>query len=142
MKIRFTPIGAGILLLLASCNVPAPETKADQTEDLTITALDSTTTGDFEFKKEDDKQNPVTVNQQQSAPNPDWDRKIIRTATLRLEVEDFNKYYALLRDAVRKTGGYVATEEQNRNDYSLENTVTIKVPVAQFEEAMNMLSTV
>src|SRR5690349_18851642 len=130
MKIRFTPIGAGILLLLASCNVSAPETKADQNEKaVELSTLDSTTTGDFEFKKEDDKQNPVTVNQQQPAPNPDWDRKIIRTATLRLEVEDFNKYYALLRDAVRKTGGYVATEEQNRNDYSLENTVTIKVPV-------------
>ena len=142
MKIRFTPIGAGILLLLASCHNSATETKEAIVKDVQLETADSTTTGDFEFKKEEqNKQNPIAPNQP-AAPNPDWDRKIIRTATLRLEVEDFNKYYALLREAVRKTGGYVATEEQNRNDYSLENTVTIKVPVAQFEEAMNILSTV
>lgn len=83
--------------------------------------------------------NPVTV--QNPAANPDWERKIIRTATLNIEVEDYNKYYLLLRESVRRAGGYVATEEQARDEYRLGNTVTVKVPVAQFEEAMHLLTT-
>jgi hypothetical protein len=139
MKIKLAPIGAGILLLLSSCHEHASsENKEVATEQNAppYTATDSTA-GEY---KDEDRGNPLTS--QQPAANPDWDRKIIRTATLRLEVKDFNKYYSLLRDAIRRTGGYVATEQQNSSGYSLENTVTIKVPVAQFEEAMNLISNV
>ena len=136
MKIKLAPIGAGILLLFAACNYPGEnEIAKDEAPAADYYKADSTFTG-----TEQQQGNPIIV--QQPAANPDWDRKIIRTATMKLEVEDFNKYSALLRDAVRKSGGYVATEEQTRSDYTIENTVTIKVPVAQFDEAMNTLSTV
>lgn len=69
-------------------------------------------------------------------PLPDWDKKIIRSATLELEVKDANAYYKNLREQVRSYGGYVAQEDQEESDYKLENNLVIKVPVAQFDLAV------
>lgn len=142
MKIKLAPIGAGILLLLA-CNQSyesAKDSTADienvEQKEMPYEELDSTA-GNV-GNAEQQQGNPIVT--QRPAANPDWERKIIRTATLSIEAEDYNKYYALLRESVRRTGGYVATEEQARNEFRIENTVTVKVPVAQFEEAMHLLT--
>ncbi len=37
---------------------------------------------------------------------------------------------------MRSLGGYVAQEEQTQSDYKIENTLTIKVPVDQFDNAV------
>jgi hypothetical protein len=71
--------------------------------------------------------------------NPDWDKKIIKTASLNLEIKDFNAYYTSLREKIRSVGGYVAQEEQTLSDYKSENTVVIKVPVDQFDNALVQL---
>lgn len=71
--------------------------------------------------------------------NPDWDSKIIKTATLRLEIKDFKKYNDYVHNAVKQYGAYVAQEDQNLTDEKSETTITIKVPVAQFENMMNKL---
>lgn len=140
MKIKLAPIGAGILLFFAACNQSyesAKDATANveyKTEEVPYQATDSTA-----GNADQQQGNPIVT--QQPAANPDWERKIIRTGTLNMEVENYNKYYALLRESVRRAGGYVATEEQARNEYRLENVVTIKVPVAQFDEAMNLLTT-
>ncbi|MBI1782570.1 MAG: DUF4349 domain-containing protein [Sphingobacteriales bacterium] len=72
-------------------------------------------------------------------PKIDWDKKIIKTATLRLELKDYKAYNDKVRTVVKQFGGYIANEEQTQNDYQIENAVTIKVPVDQFENAMNTL---
>jgi hypothetical protein len=127
-----------MLLLFAACNQNTLE--RDKTADVAYdqAAPEYAATDSAAGNAEQQQGNPIVT--QQAAANPDWERKIIRTATLNMEVEDYNKYYTLLRESVRRTGGYVATEEQTRNEYRLENTVTIKVPVAQFEEAMQLLA--
>ncbi len=71
--------------------------------------------------------------------NIDWDKKIIKTATLRLEIKDFKKYNDHVHSAVKRYGGYIAGEEQNLTDEKSETVITIKVPVAQFEPMMNGL---
>jgi hypothetical protein len=71
--------------------------------------------------------------------NPDWDSKIIKTATLKLEIKDFKKYNEYVHTAVKQYGAYVAQEDQNITDEKSETTITIKVPVAQFEPMMNKL---
>jgi Domain of unknown function (DUF4349) len=71
--------------------------------------------------------------------NPDWDSKIIKTATLRLEIKDFRKYNDYVHNTVKQYGAYVAQEDQNLSDEKSETTITIKVPVAQFEPMMNKL---
>ncbi len=71
--------------------------------------------------------------------NPDWDKKIIKTATLKLEINDHKKYTGFVHNAVKLHGAYIAQEEQNLADEKLETILTIKVPVAQFEAIMNKL---
>jgi hypothetical protein len=71
--------------------------------------------------------------------NPDWDKKIIKTAGLKLEVKDFTAYNNSLHNTVKQNGGYIAQEEQNLSEEKSESVVTIKVPVEQFENMMNQL---
>lgn len=82
------------------------------------------------------KQVPTT----QPAPKPDWDKKIIKTASLNFELKDYNKYSSLLRDKVKSVGGYIAQEDQSQSEYKIENTVTIKIPVDQFDNAIAVLT--
>jgi hypothetical protein len=78
--------------------------------------------------------------QQAAAPNPEWDKKIIKTASLQLEVKDFNAYYTSLREKIRSAGGYVAEEQQTASEYKKENSITIKVPVDQFDNAITLFT--
>ncbi|HEY6505966.1 MAG TPA: DUF4349 domain-containing protein [Chitinophagaceae bacterium] len=89
-----------------------------------------------EQKKDKQKQPPITTQ----TPKADWDKKIIKTASVNLEVKDYNSYYASLREKVKSLGGYIAQEEQNQSDYKIENAMTIKVPVDQFDNAVLQLS--
>ena len=74
------------------------------------------------------------------ASNPGWDSKIIKTASLKVEIKDFKKYNSYVHNTVRQYGAYVAQEEQTLSDEKSETSVTIKVPVAQFEPMMNALA--
>ena len=78
--------------------------------------------------------------QQQPAIKPDWDKKIIKTASLNLEVNDYNTFYSSLREKVKHLGGYIAQEEQSQSEYKIENSLTIKVPVDQFDNAVIQLT--
>ncbi|HEX9513872.1 MAG TPA: DUF4349 domain-containing protein [Puia sp.] len=77
---------------------------------------------------------------QQTAPaNPDWDKKIVKTANLKLEVKNYKSFNELLHRVIKQSGGYIAQEEQSQSGYQIENTVSIKVPVAQFEETLSRI---
>ncbi len=71
--------------------------------------------------------------------NPDWDKKIVKTASVKIEVKDFKKYTETLHKAVRQHGGYIASEVQSLSDERSENIISIKVPVSNFETLMNEL---
>jgi Domain of unknown function (DUF4349) len=90
-------------------------------------------------EQKNDPQKKKEPSQTQQTPNPDWDKKIIKTATLNVEAKDFKTYYTSLREKVKSFGGYVAQEDQNESDYKIENTVVIKVPVDQFDNAVTQL---
>jgi len=63
----------------------------------------------------------------------DWDKKIIKTATLKVEITDFKSFTDIVHKVVKQYGGYIANEEQNQSDEKIESTISIKVPVDQFE---------
>ncbi len=92
--------------------------------------------GKFSPPATDSTASPV---QNTTVSNPDWDSKIIKTATLKLEIKDFKKYNEYVHNTVKQYGAYVAQEDQNLSDEKSETTITIKVPVAQFEPMMNKL---
>ena len=99
--------------------------------------------GTYERDKtpQDDKTKQVKHQQQIPAPKQDWDKKIIKTAAVNFEVKDFQKYNAEFRDKVKQVGGYIAQEQQAESEYKIENTLTIKVPVDQFDNAIQLLVT-
>jgi len=70
-------------------------------------------------------------------PIADWDKKIVKTASINIEVKNYKSFSGLMRDNIKKFGGYIAQEEQNQSDYKIENTVAIKVPVDQFDNLVN-----
>ncbi len=78
--------------------------------------------------------------QQQPFTYIDWNKKIIKTATVNLEVKDFKKYNESIHTTIRQFGGYIAQEEQNFTGQKSETILSIKVPVQQFEVMMNELS--
>ena len=73
------------------------------------------------------------------AVQPDWEKKIIRTATITSQVPDFKKFAVFLREKVKLQGGYVSSEEQNHAGERLSNTVVVKIPVDRFDETLRLL---
>ncbi len=70
----------------------------------------------------------------------DWDKKIVKTATLNAEIKDYKSFSQQLNEKVKRYGGYISQEEQSQSDYQIENSMVIKVPVDQFENALNDLT--
>ena len=89
---------------------------------------------------QEDGQNNAKKNQQTPLVKQDWDKKIIKTANLNVEVKDYNVYNSSLREKLKQFGGYIAQEEQSQSDYKIENNITIKIPVDQFDDAVNSIS--
>ena len=103
-----------------------------------IAGFQSDSTATPQFEPEDQKKQPISSA---PIPNPDWDKKIIKTASLNLEIKKYNEWNSSLKEKVKQLGGYIAQEEQTQSEYKIENTLTIKIPVDQFDNAINQLST-
>ncbi len=84
---------------------------------------------------------PQTESKTKSEANPDWDKKIVKNASVNLEVKNYKSFYEMLHADIKKYGGYIAQEEQNQTDYKIENTIAIKVPVNQFDDLVAILIT-
>ncbi len=72
---------------------------------------------------------------------PDWNKKIIKTGTLNVEVKEYTKFNQLVHAAATQFGGYIADEQQTETEYKIENTITVKIPVDQFQSAVDHLTT-
>lgn len=149
----FTMPAALLLFLCLACNnanhkspapgdevakEPAPVSSGAVTADSTAVAADY----QFEQTPSGD-QTPGQKNKVPAPPpvaNPDWDKKIIKTADLNVEVKSFRTFADRLRQNVKRSGGYIAQEQQTQSLSTIENTVTIKVPVNQFEDLLGEMT--
>lgn len=62
----------------------------------------------------DTASSPTQVFQSGSpAANPDWDKKIIKTAHVTLELKDYTSYNNGIHTKLKAYGAYVAQEQQN-----------------------------
>jgi hypothetical protein len=148
MKSKFLIAALLIFIFFISCN--KGENKAEfNSADVEMAEL---TAPEPQKRKDNEKQqipvgkfSPLASDTSASpspAPvntNPDWDSKIIKTASVKLEIKDFKKYSNYIHNSVKFYGAYVAQEEQTLTDEKLETAITIKVPVVQFETMMNKL---
>jgi hypothetical protein len=86
------------------------------------------------------KQKPQSEIKTVQQPKVDWNKKIIKNASINLEVKNYQSFNDLLHGNIKRFGGYVAQEEQNQTDYKIENSITIKVPVDQFDDLVTALT--
>ena len=75
-------------------------------------------------------------------PKIDWEKKIIKNAAINMEVKNYKSFNDLLHGSIKRFGGYVAQEEQNQTDYKIENTMSIKVPVDEFDDLVTAIANV
>lgn len=148
MKTKFFITALLVFSIFISCN-STTDRKDNSTYAYEIAELPEGT-----LNKTTDKENkqipvgkfsPLTTDsvasplQTTTVSNTDWDKKIIKTATLRLEIKDFKKYNDHVHKTAKQYGAYIAQEEQSLSDEKSETVISIKVPVSQFETMMNQL---
>ncbi len=133
---------ACMVVLLSSCkNASTPKVsvsnielaKVDKKAEQPGMAADTTATSAF-------VQNAPAVPQSGIPVNPDWDKKIIKTAHVTLELKDYNAYNSNIHAKVKNYGAYIAQEQQNETGEQIANEIAIKVPVDKFEDMMNSLA--
>jgi hypothetical protein len=139
--IRTSTAWAAVLLLVCiACNQTNRNAKDIELSKESIviqdTAVDSTLLPHQEPTQGSEKEKDKIA---QKAQIINWDKKIIKTAKLNAEVKNYKNFSAQINDRVKKYGGYVSQEEQSQTEYKIENAIVIKVPVDQFESAVNDL---
>ena len=137
-----------ILVALVACNSGLSDSK-NKPQDISSVILEQNenkATGQDD-KIADTTQAPSQKQKPQSEikgvqqPKVDWDKKIIKNASINLEVKNYQSFNDLLHGNIKRFAAYVAQEEQNQTDYKIENTITIKVPVDQFDDLVTSLIT-
>lgn len=144
MKKIFLLLFALVTFFIFSCNKSGNSDSELKTQDLTLTtpAVKDEAVSNKLFKnKNSDSSSGISLQGTTPGQNPDWDKKIIKTAFLKLEVKDFKTYAQIVHNATKQCGGYIANEEQNESEGKIESTISIKVPVEQFESIMTQLPT-
>lgn len=81
-------------------------------------------------------QSPVLDHQH----NTDWNKKIVKNATLNIEVENYTKYNEAIHGITTRWEAYIASEQENSSEYKIENAMTIRIPVQFFDDAVNQIS--
>lgn len=123
------------------CNRQEEAADIAKTEEVTLELEDVTTDTTYQSGPEQrvPAPPPPPGQPEPAAVNPDWDKKIIKTATLQAEVRDYELFSKDLGGKVKGLGGYISSEQQSRTEYRVENSVTIKVPVALFDPAVETI---
>lgn len=144
-----TPTAGIIFLLFAvlACNnrLGGEKSKPSNVSELRLEETDKTDPGQSD-NIADTAQTPPQEQkfQRQDKTIPEskgnWDKKIIKNASVTLEVKNYRSFNEIVRENVKKIGGYVAQEEQNQTDYKMQNTIAVKVPVDQFDDLLNVLT--
>jgi len=138
---KFIIPAASLLVALAiACNntlqkAPSPEEKQEAFKDGAMSA-DSTRADEVAAGN----QIANGTGQPKLIKNADWDKKIVKTADVSVDVRNFQRYTERLHEKVKAAGGYIAQEEQSANGYKIENTVRIMVPVERFDETVMQLA--
>jgi hypothetical protein len=136
--IKPASLAAMLTAILMSCNQHPAE------RDQKLESADAAASATFDTAAEN--YNADTVTQQTpAAPDApdrmqDWDKKIIKTADLQVQVGDYKKFNAELHRGLKQFGAYIAQEEQASSDYRIENSVVIKIPAAYFDDAVSFLT--
>ncbi len=150
MKMRLTVAAIAAAGFLLSCH--EIEKGKNSKNDITIAAIQQHASpasspesggvlyGDQE-KFEEAKQQPNTVHQKAPPPVPaDWNKQIIRSAELQIRVKALKPVSANILEAIKSSGGYIASASETQLSGQLKSEMMIRVPREKFEELLNRLS--
>ena len=135
MNFKFAVTAGALLLIFISCNNHSTLESNDLAKNEDVKEYRGYSADTVTQVLHQQPQVDNTVNQ-----HIDWNKKIIRNGTMTLEVKEYSKYYTLIKEIVQREGGYIADENQQQSEYRIENSIIIKVPVAQFEQTMDLAS--
>lgn len=88
-----------------------------------------------------DQEAPPTADE--AAPDPAGqppvaaNRRIIRNAQLRIRVNDFAASGRAIEQAVGRVGGQIASANETRSTYTIENALVVRVPAARLDAFLN-----
>jgi hypothetical protein len=102
--------------------------------------MNTDTTSAPELPAAGNNEQPKPQGTATSVQHIDWDKKIIKNAELSVEAKNYKTFNDFIHQQVKQAGGYVAGEEQSRSEYKIENIVTIKVPVDQFDNLVKAIT--
>ncbi len=68
------------------------------------------------------------------------EKKIIKTATISIEVEDFKKARPALETLLKKYDAYIADESEQKYDYQVTDDLVIRVKAKNFDSLLNDVS--
>lgn len=111
----------------------------DAADNKTFLAVDSASAPQ-EPPAANNNEQPKQPGTTSSVQHIDWDKKIIKNAVLSVEAKNYKTFNDLVHEQVKQAGGYVAGEEQSKSEYKIENVVTIKVPVDQFDNLVKAIT--
>jgi hypothetical protein len=143
MKTKLIVAAMVIATLMSSCNEESAE-KEKATLDMVLAAPEQTNE-----EAEAGQQIPIPVQQPsqdtvatrvKAAPTIDWNKKIIKTASVKLEVKQLKSYNNVLHEKIKRYGAYIAGEDNFFAGEKSEVVFSIKVPVENFESLMNDLA--
>ena len=145
MKLPFIGVAAIAICLLSSCD--SHQFKSDTTDSLVTQdlTLAYAKPEERQFKEMADTTSLSSaatddIALQSGSPTfTDWDKKIVKTANVSLEVKDFNLFNSAIHNSIKSFGAYTAAEQQNSSDSRIENSLTVKVPVDQFDNLVNSI---
>jgi hypothetical protein len=144
--LNMVTLSALVVIFCLSCNLKSknnieneklPKSITNKSEELYASA-DSAVAGNY--KNEQNKDQPSAEKKSvtdKATQKTDWDKKIIKTANLNVEVKNYASFNDRIHKNIKELGGYISQEEQNESDYKIENTISIKVPVDQFDNAIS-----
>jgi hypothetical protein len=78
----------------------------------------------------------ATGGAQPAVPQQQFDRLVIKTADLSLQVESVRDAEAAVRAKVQALGGYVVKAENSGAEENLTSRITFRVPAQRFDEAL------
>ena len=77
--------------------------------------------------------------EQKEEPNYNYDKKIIKDARIGLEVKEYSNYKNDLDSVVYSINGYISSENLDKDNYSINCEITIRIPSQKFEQLIIFL---
>jgi hypothetical protein len=68
------------------------------------------------------------------------ERQIIKNGWMRIEVKDYHSAVAAVKGIISRHHGYISGESESSTDFSLINSLTIRVPSAEFDSLVEDVS--